>query len=223
MSNAKILIVDDDPDIIDFLRYNLEKEGYTVKTARNGKEAIYYNEHFCPDLILLDVMMPETDGIEACKEIRESGKNKDVIIAFLTARGEDFSQIKAYEAGGDDYIIKPVRIKVLLSKIKSLLKRKKSFVGEVLETGGFKIDKNSYTVIKDGEKYTLPRKEFELLFLLASNPGHVFRREEIYELVWGTEVFVGDRTIDVHIRKLRQRFGDDIIKTIKGVGYKFSS
>jgi two-component system alkaline phosphatase synthesis response regulator PhoP len=225
----KILLVDDEPDILDFLSYNLKKEDYEVTTARNGAEAVIKVDEFKPDLILMDVMMPEMDGIEACKEIRKKPENHDIIIAFLTARGEDFSQIAAYEAGGDDYIQKPIKPKILVSKIKSLLRRKMSSNestykenGEKKKIGNIIIDSERYMVIKEDKEIQLPKKEFELLNLLASNPEKVFRREEIYSAVWGDDIFVGDRTIDVHIRKIRQKLGDDIIKTVKGVGYRFS-
>lgn len=225
----KILLVDDDIDILDFLSYNLSKENYEVATARNGVEAIAKTQEFNPDLILMDVMMPEMDGIEACEEIRKDTNNQHIIIAFLSARGEDFSQIAGYEAGGDDYITKPIKPKVLVSKIKSLLRRKKTNT-EIRQkekegqqnTGNIIIDHEQYIVIKDKTEIFLPKKEFELLSLLASNPEKVFHREEIYSAVWGDTTIVGDRTIDVHIRKIRQKLGDNVIKTVKGVGYRFS-
>ncbi len=224
----KILLVDDDPDILDFLSYNLVKEDYEVATARNGAEAIVKTAEFKPDLILMDIMMPQMDGIEACEEIRKNPENQSIIIAFLTARGEDFSQIAGYEAGGDDYITKPVKPKVLISKIKSLLRRKTSNNRTQHRKNNGQgrienivIDSERYLVMKGKTEIFLPKKEFELLSFLASNPDKVFHREEIYSAVWGDTTVVGDRTIDVHIRKIRQKLGDDIIKTVKGVGYRF--
>ncbi len=226
----KILLVDDDPDILEFLSYNLTKESYQIETANNGAEAIVKTSTFKPDLILMDVMMPEMDGIEACEEIRSDPKNQNIIIAFLTARGEDFSQIAGFEAGGDDYITKPIKPKILVSKIKSLLRRKgkkelfssADLEDSVISSGKIVIDRERYIVIKDNVEIFLPKKEFELLNLLASKPDKVFHRDEIYSAVWGDNTFVGDRTIDVHIRKIRQKIGDDVIKTIKGVGYCFA-
>jgi len=224
----KILLVDDDPDILEFLSYNLTKENYEVTTAYNGAEAIVMVSEFKPDLILMDVMMPEMDGIEACEEIRKTPANQNIIIAFLSARGEDFSQIAGYEAGGDDYITKPVKPKVLMSKVKSLLRRKNAAVTEHQKStdrpqkaGNIIIDHERYIVIKNKNEIFLPKKEFELLSVLASNPDKVFHRDEIYSLVWGDSTIVGDRTIDVHIRKIRQKLGNDVIKTVKGVGYRF--
>ncbi len=224
----KILLVDDDPDILEFLSYSLTKEDYEVATACNGAEAIVKVPEFKPDLILMDVMMPEMDGIEACEEIRKNPDNQDIIIAFLTARGEDFSQIAGYEAGGDDYITKPVKPKVLVSKIKSLLRRKngngtrqKKTTKTLQKAGNIVIDSERYIVLKNDIEIFLPKKEFELLSLLATKPDKVFHRDEIYSLVWGDTTIVGDRTIDVHIRKIRQKLGDDVIKTVKGVGYRF--
>ncbi len=229
-SQSKILLVDDEVDILEFISYNLEKEGYKVYTAQNGAEAIKVAEKTLPDLIILDVMMPEMDGIAACEEIRRIPSLQHTIIAFLTARGEDYSQIAGFEAGADDYITKPIRPKVLVSRVKALLKRT-STVGAapvtVIESantvtiGNLIIDKERYLIMKDGEEMILPRKEFELLSLLVSKPGKVFTREEIYYSVWGDNVVVGDRTIDVHIRKLREKIGNDQIKTLKGIGYKF--
>lgn len=222
MSKHKILLVDDDPDILEFIQYNLEKEGYEVATATNGLEAVKMAKSIVPDLILLDVMMPEMDGVETCAKIRETSELQSVRIAFLTARGEDYSQIAGFEAGGDDYILKPVKPRVLVSRIKALLRRSggKEEVSE--PENGLKIDRERYEVTKDGERIALPRKEFELLALLMSKAGKVFTREIILSTVWGAEVVVGDRTIDVHIRKLREKLGSSYIKTIKGVGYKFS-
>jgi two-component system alkaline phosphatase synthesis response regulator PhoP len=229
-SQSKILLVDDEVDILEFISYNLEKEGYKVYTAQNGAEAIKVAEKVLPDLIILDVMMPEMDGIAACEEIRRIPILQHTIIAFLTARGEDYSQIAGFEAGADDYITKPIRPKVLVSRVKALLKRTSSVgtapvaiieSGHTVTIGNLVIDKERYLILKDGEEMILPRKEFELLSLLVSKPGKVFTREEIYYSVWGDNVVVGDRTIDVHIRKLREKIGNDQIKTLKGIGYKF--
>jgi two-component system alkaline phosphatase synthesis response regulator PhoP len=218
----KILIVDDELDILEFLSYNLKKEGYQVFTAPDGDEAIAIAKKELPHLVLLDVMMPGLDGIEVCRELRTSPGMDDVIIAFLTARSEDYSHIAGFDAGADDYINKPIKPRVLISRIKALLRRYPSGKeGESIDMGGLRIDRESYLVIKDGREINLPRKEFELLSLLASKPGKVFAREEILNRVWGDEVIVGDRTIDVHIRKLREKIGEDFIKTVKGVGYKF--
>jgi two-component system alkaline phosphatase synthesis response regulator PhoP len=218
----KILIVDDEQDILEFLSYNLKKEGYNVFTAAGGDEAISIAKKELPHLVLLDVMMPGLDGIEVCRELRSAPGMDDVIIAFLTARSEDYSHIAGFDAGADDYINKPIKPRVLISRIKALLRRYPSGKeGESIDMGGLRIDRESYLVIKDGNEINLPRKEFELLSLLASKPGKVFAREEILNRVWGDEVVVGDRTIDVHIRKLREKIGEDFIKTVKGVGYKF--
>lgn len=225
----KILLVDDEIDILEFISYNLEKEGYIVSTAQNGIEAIKQAEKHQPHLIILDVMMPEMDGIAACEEIRKIPSLNNTIIAFLTARGEDYSQIAGFEAGADDYITKPVRPKVLISRVKALLKRTGETSGPVVYSedastvsiGNLVIDKERYLIRMDDNEMILPRKEFELLSLLVSKPGKVFTREEIYSTVWGENVVVGDRTIDVHIRKLREKIGNDHIKTLKGIGYKF--
>lgn len=224
----KILLVDDEPDILEFLSYNINKEGFEVHTASNGKEAIDKAKKVNPHLILLDVMMPEMDGIETCEVLRQDKKLENTIIAFLTARGEDYSQIAGFDAGGDDYITKPVKPKVLVSRIKALLKRFKSAdeseekeTTSLIKQANLVIDRERYIVIKDGEELILPKKEFELLVLLISKPDRVFTRDEIFSSVWGDNIIVGDRTIDVHIRKLREKIGDDHIKTIKGVGYKF--
>ena len=226
--NKKILLVDDEADIREFVSYNLSKEGYDVTTANNGKEAIQKAIEIKPHLIILDVMMHEMDGIETCSQIREIDDLHNTIIAFLTARGEDYSQIAGFEAGGDDYITKPIKPKVLISRVKALLKRyktgpegQKSEDENVIKIAGLTIDKEKYIVIKDDVELELPRKEFELLLLLTSKKDKVFMRDEIYNAVWGDNIIVGDRTIDVHIRKLREKLGDKRIKTIKGVGYKF--
>lgn len=224
----KILLVDDEEDILEFISYNLAKEGYKVFTAKNGLEALKVAEKTIPHLVILDVMMPEMDGIAACEEMRKIPSLNNTLIAFLTARGEDYSQIAGFEAGADDYITKPVRPKVLVSRVKALLKR----TGETpvaivpvdtntVNIGNLVIDKERYLIKIDNIEMVLPRKEFELLSLLVSKPGKVFTREEIYHSVWGENVVVGDRTIDVHIRKLREKIGNDHIKTLKGIGYKF--
>lgn len=223
-SNGRILVVDDEEDIVEFISYNLTKEGFDVETALNGKDAVAKAEGFKPDLILLDVMMPEMDGIETCIEIRKIESLKNTFITFLTARGEDYSQIAGFDAGADDYIVKPIKPRVMVSRLKAMLRR--SQVQEEMnssEVGGLTIDRDRYLVKMDGKELTLPKKEFELLNLLISSPGKVFNREKILTSVWGEEVVVGDRTIDVHVRKLREKLGDDCIKTIKGVGYKFDA
>ncbi len=221
---TKILLVDDEQDILDFLSYNLEKEGFEVHTASNGKDAIKTATKLTPDLIVLDVMMPGLDGIETCREIRQIPDLKNTIIAFLTARNEDYSQIAGFDVGADDYITKPIKPRVLISRIKALLRRA-STSGEqptdVIEVGGIRVEKDRHMVIKNGIEMSFPKKEFKLLALLISKPGKVFSREYILQHVWGNEVVVGDRTIDVHVRKLREKLGDEYIKTIKGVGYKF--
>ena len=221
----KILLVDDEPDIIEFIHYNLKKEGYQVFTAMNGREAIKQAGKHKPHLILLDVMMPEMDGIETCEAIRSIPSMQNIVVAFLTARKEDYSQIAGFEAGGDDYITKPIKPKVLMSRIRALLKRGLKRSDEdakwVSATDqDIYIDRERYMVVIKGEDLALPKKEFELLNLLISRPGKVFTREEIYHSVWGDDIIVGDRTIDVHIRKLREKIGERYIRTIKGVGYK---
>jgi two-component system, OmpR family, alkaline phosphatase synthesis response regulator PhoP len=225
-NNYNLLLVDDEPDVLEFLSYNLRKEGFQVHTASNGKEAIIEAQKVHPQLILLDVMMPGMDGIETCEEIRKLPFSKDVIIAFLTARGEDYSQIAGFDAGGDDYITKPIKPKVLISRIKALLKRISILNLETVPPVGnvqrsILIDKDKFLIIKEGHEIVLPKKEFELLTLLYSRPQKVFTRDEIFSLIWGDDIIVGDRTIDVHIRKLREKIGDEHIVTIKGVGYKF--
>jgi two-component system alkaline phosphatase synthesis response regulator PhoP len=225
MSNEKILLVDDEPDIIEFLGYNLTKEGYDVTTTTSGKEAIEIANKIKPDLIILDVMMPEMDGIETCHEIRNIDGLKDTLVAFLSARGEDYSQVAGFDAGADDYITKPIKPRLLVSRVKAILRRKSGAeeANANEQGGGIRIDREKYLVYKEGEEFSFPKKEFELLALLISKPGKVFTRDVILESVWGGEVIVGDRTIDVHIRKLREKLGDHYIKTIKGVGYKFES
>ncbi len=226
-STPKILLVDDEEDILEFVSYNLEREGFKVYTARNGKEAIQMVTKIKPDLVILDVMMPEMDGIAACEEIRKLPGCRDIVIAFLTARGEDYSQIAGFDAGADDYITKPIRPKVLISRVKALLKRTGGTTADILDQqkvihiGNLVIDKEKFTLRVDETEMMLPRKEFELLSLLISKPDKVFLRDEIYKAVWGDNVIVGDRTIDVHIRKLREKIGNDHIRTLKGIGYKF--
>lgn len=224
-TSTKILVVDDDPDIIEILTYNLSNEGYNVKSAVNGVEALKKAKKFIPDIILLDVMMPEMDGIEACANLREIESLSKSMIIFLSARGEDFTQIAAFDAGADDYINKPVKPKILLKKISSISRRILSENNNTsnIIVGSLVIDRESYSVTLDKDEIALPRKEFELLYLLASKPGKVLTRDEIMFKVWGTQVVVGDRTIDVHVRKLREKIGEKYIKTIKGVGYKFKA
>ncbi len=218
----KILLVDDEPDILEIVGYNLSNEGYQIITAKNGVEAVKKAKKGLPHLIMLDVMMPEMDGIEACEIIRKNPDLKDTIITFLTARGEDYSQVAGFDAGADDYITKPIKPKVLVSKVKALLRRyNQQDVEDSVKIGNLVINRDEYKIILKGIEIILPRKEFELLSLLASKPGKVFKRDEILDKVWGNEVIVGGRTIDVHIRKLREKLGDDSFKTVKGVGYKF--
>ncbi|UNZ00110.1 response regulator transcription factor [Zhouia spongiae] len=222
--DIKILLVDDEPDILEIVGYNLSNEGYQVITAKNGSEGVAKAKKEQPHLIILDVMMPEMDGIEACEQIRKMPDLQETIITFLTARGEDYSQVAGFDAGADDYITKPIKPKVLVSKVKALLRRLKEgaeTTDKVVKVGNITIDRDEYKIIQNEDEIILPRKEFELLSLLASRPGKVFKREEILDKVWGNEVVVGGRTIDVHIRKLREKIGDDHFKTVKGVGYKF--
>jgi two-component system alkaline phosphatase synthesis response regulator PhoP len=223
-SDIKILCVDDEPDILEILKYNLSNVGYDIYLANDGLSAIKKAKEIIPNLIIMDVMMPKMDGIQACENLRANEKFNDTIIMFLTARGEDFSHVAAYEAGADDYVTKPVKPKILISKVKGLLRRFKKVTDNdiaIIELKDIVIDKEKYKVYISGNNLDLPRKEFELLYLLASKPDKVFKREKIMENVWGGEVVVGDRTIDVHIRKLREKLGDNYIKTVKGVGYKF--
>jgi two-component system, OmpR family, alkaline phosphatase synthesis response regulator PhoP len=220
-----ILLVDDEQDILEIVGYNLEQEGYRVITASDGKEAISKAKKAKPQLIIMDVMMPEMDGIEACEQIRKIPELSNVIITFLTARSEDYSQVAGFDAGADDYITKPIKPKLLVSKVKALLRRLKSEekTSDTLFVAGLEINREEYKVVKNNEEMILPRKEFELLYLLASKPGKVFKREEILDKVWGNEVIVGGRTIDVHIRKLREKIDEDLFKTVKGVGYKLEA
>lgn len=221
--HTRILLVDDEPDILEILEYNLTSEGYQVDTAKNGLQALEKADKWKPHLVLLDVMMPEMDGIETCEKLRNNANLSDVLIVFLTARSEDYSQVAGLEAGADDYITKPIKPKVLMSKIKAMLRRfKESEVNtELVEAGDLVINREEYKIVYKGKEIMLPRKEFELISLLASKPNKVFEREEILNRVWGNEVVVGGRTIDVHIRKLREKVGDQHFKTVKGVGYKY--
>lgn len=223
-SKTKILLVDDEPDILEIVGYNLKNEGYHVYTAENGKLGVEKAKAKKPDLIILDVMMPVMDGIEACEQIRKIPELDHTVITFLTARSEDYSMIAGFDVGADDYITKPIKPRVLVSKVKSLLRRNKVKDGQeanLVNLGDLVIDKDEYKIIYKKKEMVLPRKEFELLSLLTSQPGKVFKREEILDVVWGNEVIVGGRTIDVHIRKLREKLGDDCFKTVKGVGYKY--
>ena len=221
--DIKILLVDDEPDILEIVGYNLSQEGYKIITAANGKEAVSMAKKELPHLIIMDVMMPEMDGMEACENIRKIPELANTIIAFLTARSEDYSQVAGFDVGADDYITKPIKPKLLVSKVKALLRRLKeeATTSENLNVGGIIINREEYKIVMQDQELVLPRKEFELFYLLASKPGKVFKREDILDKVWGSEVIVGGRTIDVHIRKLREKIGEDLFKTIKGVGYKF--
>ncbi len=228
-SNNRILLVDDENDILEFLSYNLKNEGFEVLTCNDGQTALNIIDDFMPHLIVLDVMMPGMDGIETCEQIRLNPKYNNILITFLTARSEDYSQVAGLEAGADDYINKPIKPKVLVSRVKALLRRKGSEVIQsdnnqgLIEISDLKIDRESYQVTLDHDDILLPRKEFEILYLLASKPGKVYNREEIFDKIWGDDVVVGGRTIDVHIRKLRKKLGRDYIMTVKGIGYKFNS
>ncbi|MGV3538521.1 MAG: response regulator transcription factor [Rufibacter sp.] len=222
----KILVVDDDPDIVELLQYNLEKEGYQVAHAENGQEAIKVAKRTDPDIILLDVMMPVMDGITACRQLREEPRFKDTHILFLTARSEEFSEVAAFEAGADDFIVKPIKPRALISRLAAFKRRENSQIQDQVQTieiGELKIDRSSFLVLKGDQKITLPKKEFELLAFLAATPNKVFSRDELLNNVWGNDVFVIARTVDVHIRKVREKIGEDQIKTIKGVGYKFNT
>ncbi len=224
-SDYKILLVDDEPDILEFMGYNLKKEGYQVFTQNNGRSAIEAAKTIEPHLIILDVMMPQMDGMETCKELKKIPSLENTIIIFLTARSEDYSQMAGFDAGADDYVSKPIKPTLLISRIKALLRRHSLTAmaenGNSIEAGGITIDRERYVIIKSGKEIVLPKKEFELLTLLTSKPNKVFSREEIFSKVWGNNVVVGDRTIDVHVRKLREKIGMEFIKTVKGVGYKF--
>ena len=222
MSSKKILLIDDEQDILEILSYNLEKEGYLVYTANNGIEGIEKAKDILPDLILLDVMMPEKDGIETCQDLRKIKELQRTLIVFLSARGEEFSQLAGYQAGANDYVVKVIKPKILISKINALLRLNAQVEdsSKVLEIGDLIIDKDNFRISKSGRFLPLPKKEFDLLYLLASNTEKVFKREEILEKVWGNDVVVGERTIDVHIRRLREKLGDNSIQTLKGIGYK---
>jgi two-component system, OmpR family, alkaline phosphatase synthesis response regulator PhoP len=221
-NDFKILLVDDEQDVLDFMKYNLEREGYWVFTATNGADGITMAKKLLPHLIVLDLMMPVKDGISTCRELRTMPEFKNTLIAFLSARDEDYSQIAGFESGADDYITKPIKPKVFVSRIKGLMRRiEEQSTQAVIHAGNLQIDKERYLVVQENKEITLPRKEFELLCLMASKPGRVFKREEILSRIWGNDTIVGDRTIDVHIRKLREKLGDDYFKTIKGIGYKF--
>lgn len=221
--HIQILLVDDEPDILEILEYNLSRAGFNVSRSENGKDALEKAEQIIPDLIILDLMMPGIDGIETCKRLRENPDLQNTIIVFLTARSEDFMEVSGYGAGADDYITKPIRPKVFVSKVKALLRRLENNNKEKISVGNLVIDRNKYLVIIEDKELHLPPKEFELLTLLASNPEKAFDRETILSTVWGDEVVVGDRTIDVHIRKLREKIGSEKIKTLTGIGYKFVS
>ena len=221
----KILVVDDEPDIVELLEYNLLKEGYDVKTAINGQKAIDIAKDYQPHLILLDIMMPKMDGIEACRRIRELPKMKEVFILFLTARSEEYSEVAAFEVGANDYITKPIKPRALMSRISAFFKRDSKGINDqsVINIGPLTIDKSSFTVLKNEQKIILPKKEFELLYFLCQHPNTVFNRDDLLKHIWGSDVFVVPRTIDVHIRKVREKIGEDMIKTIKGIGYKFDT
>jgi len=223
--NPQILVVDDEPDILEFVKYNLQKEGFRVSTAENGLKGLEEARRVKPDLIILDIMMPEMDGVEVCRQLRSEQLFNNTVVAFLTARDEDYSQIAALDVGGDDYITKPIRPRVLVSRVNALLRRssrkEEEDKAEIIAAGDLIIDKEKILVFRGEERIELAKKEFELLSLLVSKPGKVFTREEIFNKIWGTDVIVGNRTIDVHIRKLREKLGNDYIKTIKGVGYKY--
>lgn len=225
--DIRILLVDDEPDILEIVGYNLSQEGYQISTASNGKDAVAKAKKEQPHLIIMDVMMPEMDGMEACEQIRKVPELANTVITFLTARSEDYSQVAGFDAGADDYITKPIKPKILVSKVKALLRRFREDADAMpvgtLQVGGIEINREEYKIVKDGEEIILPRKEFELFYLLASKPGKVFKREEILDKVWGNEVIVGGRTIDVHIRKLREKIGEELFRTIKGVGYKIEA
>lgn len=222
MKGKKILLIDDEQDVLEILSYNLEKEGYQVFTANNGNEGIVKAKEIIPDLILLDVMMPEKDGIETCQEMRQIKELQKTLIVFLSARSEEFSQLAGFDAGANDYIVKIIKPKVLISKVNALLQLTTQVAeqSKLIELGDLVIDKDNFKVTKNGEHFLLPKKEFDLLYLLASNTQKVFKREEILDKVWGNDVIVGERTIDVHIRRLREKLGDNSIQTLKGIGYK---
>ncbi|MEN7547919.1 response regulator transcription factor [Rapidithrix thailandica] len=222
--NHKVLIVDDEPDIVEILTYNLEKEGYEIKSASDGKIAVERARKFKPDLILMDIMMPVMDGVEACRLIRELPELAGTYIIFLTARAEEYSEVAAFDIGADDYLVKPVKPRALMSRINALFRRdskKSQNQEEIIKIGKFTIDKTSYTLYIDEQPVSLPKKEFELLYFLAESPNKVFSRDELLQNIWGSDVYVLARTVDVHIRRVREKIGNDYIKTVKGVGYKF--
>lgn len=224
LNDFRILLVDDEPDVLEFMKYNLEKEGFWVYTASNGEEGIQLARKMKPHLIVLDFMMPVKDGVTTCRELRSMEQFKDTLIVFLTARDEDYSQIAGFESGADDYITKPIKPKVFVSRMRALMRRlEEKLMPATIKAGAIEINRERYVVIANGKEITLPRKEFELLSLLVSKPGRVFKREEILHKVWGNDTIVGDRTIDVHIRKLREKIGEELFKTIKGIGYKFDA
>lgn len=223
-SSKKVLVVDDEVDILELLKYNLEKEDFSVEIASDGAMAVKKAASFIPDLVLLDIMMPGQDGVETCRQIREIPEMNDAYIIFLTARAEEYSEVAAFDAGADDYIIKPIKPRALLSRLSALFRRenKKDKNVSKIEIDNLQIDRTSFTVTTNGETISLPKKEFELLYFLAKNPDKVFSREELLKNIWGTDVYVLARTVDVHIRKVREKIGEDFIKTVKGVGYKFT-
>ncbi|MBT8229705.1 MAG: response regulator transcription factor [Bacteroidia bacterium] len=220
----KILVVDDEKDILELLSYNLDKEGYHVKTASNGKKAVETARSFIPDLILLDIMMPEQDGVETCRQLRELSELNDTFIIFLTARAEEYSEVAGFDAGGDDYINKPIKPRALISRLSAMFRRKKKLAKkeDIIEIADLRIDKTSYSILVGKREITLPKKEFELLYFLAENPNKVYSRDELLKNIWGTDVYVLARTVDVHIRKVREKIGNGYISTVKGVGYKFA-
>jgi len=221
--SKKILVVDDEVDILELLKYNLKKEGYSVKTVTNGSEAIETAREFLPDLVLLDIMMPHQDGVETCRQLRELHEMENTFIIFLTARSEEYSEVAAFDIGADDYITKPIKPRALMSRIGAIFRRGevKSKVSDLISVGDLTIDKTSYTILIKDRKITLPKKEFQLLYFLAQNPNKVFSRDDLLQNIWGTDVYVLARTVDVHIRKVREKIGEGFIRTVKGVGYKF--
>ncbi len=221
----KVLVVDDEEPILELLRYNLGKAGYQVETAFNGVEALEVARRFVPDLVLLDIMMPEMDGVETCRRLREIPEVRHTFVIFLTARAEEYSEVAAFDVGADDYITKPIKPRALLSRINAVFRRDQKSVQPLdsIEVRGLTIDRTSYTVAVSGKRFSLPKKEFELLYFLAQNPNKVHSRDELLRHIWGTDVYVVERTVDVHIRKVREKIGDDFITTVKGVGYKFNS
>ena len=219
----KVLVVDDESDILELLEYNLTKEGYEVKTAQDGKTAVEKAQKFQPQLILLDIMMPNQDGVETCRQLRETPESANAFIIFLTARSEEYSEVAAFENGADDYITKPIKPRALMSRINAYFRRdiKKQKDSNKITIGNLMIDRTSYTVTVDGKQVSLPKKEFELLYFLAQNPNKVFNRDDLLQNIWGSDVYVLARTVDVHVRKVREKVGDGYISTVKGVGYKF--